>query len=62
MGRSADPFDFFELPWDGRDARGSMVPSGDYVLQLEVLRPLGQEWNPNDWDTWTSGVIHVRTR
>jgi minor extracellular serine protease Vpr len=61
-GRSADPTDFFELPWDGRDARGNMIPQGDYVLVLEVLRPLGRESNPDDWETWTSGVIHIRTR
>jgi hypothetical protein len=30
------------------------VPNGSYVLKLSVLKPLGNESNPADWETWTS--------
>lgn len=62
VGRNSDAFDFTELSWDGRDSRGNMVPKGDYVLILEVLRPLGDPNNPAHWDRWTSGPITVTYR
>ncbi|HYF94233.1 MAG TPA: S8 family serine peptidase [Symbiobacteriaceae bacterium] len=62
VGRNSDPADFTELSWDGRDSRGNMVPQGDYVLILEVLRPLGDPNNPAHWDRWTSGPITVTYR
>ncbi|HWI65278.1 MAG TPA: S8 family serine peptidase, partial [Symbiobacteriaceae bacterium] len=61
-GRNSGPTDFTELAWDGRDARGNVVPNGDYVLILEVLRPMGDPNNPAHWDRWTSGPITVSTR
>ena len=60
VGRNAGPDSFYALPWDGRDRRDSVVPQGDYVLELSVLRPMGNESNPDHWDTWTSGVITVQ--
>lgn len=59
LPRSGDPSAFFALTWDGRDRRGRPVLPGDYVLQLEVLRPLGDERNPEHWDRWESGLIRV---
>jgi minor extracellular serine protease Vpr len=62
VGRNAGPADFLELSWDGRNAQGKMVPQGDYVLILEVLRPLGDPGNPDHWDRWTSGPITITYR
>jgi subtilisin family serine protease len=62
VGRNAGPADFMELSWDGRDAKGKLVPQGDYVLILEVLRPLGDPDNPEHWDRWTSGPVTVTYR
>ncbi|HWI50940.1 MAG TPA: S8 family serine peptidase [Symbiobacteriaceae bacterium] len=62
MGRNSGPSDFTELSWDGRDQRGNALPQGDYVLILEVLRPLGDPGNPAHWDRWTSGPITVTYR
>lgn len=60
VGRNSGPDAFTVLAWDGRDKRGVVVPSGQYTLELQVLRPLGDPHNPSHWDIWESGVITVR--
>ncbi|HYG57595.1 MAG TPA: Fn3-like domain-containing protein, partial [Symbiobacteriaceae bacterium] len=62
VGRDSNPEDFSVLAWDGRNSRGDAVPAGEYVLVLEVLRPLGDENNPAHWDTWTSGPVTVQNQ
>jgi hypothetical protein len=36
-----------------------VVPNGNYVLKLSVLKALGVDGNPADWETWTSPVITI---
>ena len=46
--------------WNGMatlNKKTSLVPNGSYVLKLRVLKALGHEDNPADWETWTSPVI-----
>jgi subtilisin family serine protease len=51
-----------QYSWNGSVAfnKSSMlVPNGTYVLKLRVLKALGDENNPADWETWTSPVITI---
>lgn len=57
LGRSDGSFETFL--WDGRNDKGSRVDEGTYALRLMALRPLGDPYNPNHWDVWTSGTIKV---
>jgi minor extracellular serine protease Vpr len=62
VGRNASEAEFDYLTWDGRDAQGRMVPQGEYILEFEVLRPMGDARNPAHWDTWESGPITITYR
>lgn len=33
--------DHYEITWDGRDKEGSLLPSGEYLLNFEVVREEG---------------------
>jgi hypothetical protein len=55
LGRSPSP----ELyAWDGtfamKNQKARSVKDGDYVLEMKVLKPLGDPENPEHWETWTS--------
>jgi len=55
LGRTPEP----ELyAWDGtfsmKNQKARSVKDGDYVLEMKVLRPLGDPENPEHWETWTS--------
>jgi minor extracellular serine protease Vpr len=65
--RNSTPGGFFALDWDGSyfhsaaaNGRGKQeplirhVPNGDYILELRVLKALGDVRNPNHWETWRS--------
>jgi subtilisin family serine protease len=46
--------------WDGVTTQGKhryVVPNGTYLLRLSVLKPLGEEGDPGDWETWTSPEV-----
>jgi minor extracellular serine protease Vpr len=60
VGRNSTPTAFFALPWDGITQQGNrmvVVPNGNYVIELSVLKALGDDNNPNHWESWTSPVI-----
>jgi minor extracellular serine protease Vpr len=62
VGRNSTATSFFALSWDGVTMRGRnavAVPDGQYVIQLSVLKALGDEGNPDHWETWTSPVITI---
>ena len=66
FGRNATASGFFALDWDGvttktheKHVKQIVVPNGSYVLKLSVLKALGDEDNPADWETWTSPVITI---
>jgi len=67
LPRNSAATSFFEFDWDGtrsqnkdgrtRSDRRPTVPNGTYVLQLSVLKALGNEDNPAHWETFTSPPI-----
>jgi minor extracellular serine protease Vpr len=66
VGRNATPGGFFAFAWDGTrmhdNGKGTpdhrkLVPNGDYVIVMKVLKALGDESNPAHWETWTSPTI-----
>jgi hypothetical protein len=62
FGRNSEPNGFFAFQWDGSakvNNRRTPLPMGDYRLELSVLKALGDESNPEHWETWTSPVISI---
>ena len=64
FGRNSSPDGFFAFSWNGTTARGSShhtveVPDGKYVIKLSVLKALGDENNPDHWETWTSPAFYI---
>jgi minor extracellular serine protease Vpr len=57
VGKNGTPTGFFGFAFDGTTVNGNkttVVPNGQYLLVLSVLKPLGDESNPAHWETWTS--------
>ena len=55
---------YYALPFDGTTTTMSgrktfVVPNGSYVIKLSVLKALGHEDNPADWETWTSPMFQI---
>ena len=68
VGRNSTPGGFFDFTWDGTrmhdNGKGTpdhrkVVPNGQYVIVLKVLKPLGDKSNPAHWETWTSPTITI---
>ena len=65
MPRNSGANGFFAFPWDGTTTPGNegkkifTMPDGDYVVQLSILKALGDKTNPDHWETWTSPVIRI---
>lgn len=66
LGRNSTATSFFSLNWDGTrlhsnggKGKTKLVPDGQYVIVLKVLKALGDENNPAHWETWTSPVITI---
>jgi minor extracellular serine protease Vpr len=66
LPRNSTATSFFEFDWDGTRSQDNgggngdhrkLVPNGTYVLKLKVLKALGNESNPADWETYTSPPI-----
>jgi subtilisin family serine protease len=60
MPRNSSSTGFFAFTWDGTTYNGTktnIVPNGNYVVTVTVLRALGDESDPTDVETWTSPVI-----
>jgi hypothetical protein len=65
--RSSSATSFFAFAWDGTTFTGKgknanqhyTVPNGQYIVELSVLKALGDESNPAHWETWTSPVITI---
>lgn len=59
--RSSTQF-FFSFEWNGTTSAGNkmyVVPNGQYVMKISVLKALGDATNPAHWETWTSPVITI---
>lgn len=62
VSRNSTSTSFFAFPWDGMTVNGKkvyVVPNGAYVIELSVLKALGDSGNPDHWETWTSPVITI---
>lgn len=59
MPRNSGPNSFFAFAWDGVTQSGTVLPDGDYVVVLSVLKALGDPNNPAHWETWTSPVVTI---
>ena len=72
LPRNATDTGFFAFDWDGTRIHSNMtrgrgnqnelfkvVPNGNYVITIRVLKALGNPNNPAHWETWTSPVITI---
>jgi len=62
FGRNSSGTSYYSFPWDGTTFRGNktnVVPDGDYVVVISVLKALGDDDNPAHWESWTSPVITI---
>ena len=62
VGRNSTATSFFVYTWNGTTSAGGkthVVPDGQYVAKLSVLKALGDPANPAHWETWTSPVITI---
>jgi archaellum component FlaF (FlaF/FlaG flagellin family) len=60
LPRSSTSTSFFAFTWDGQTVNGkqtNVVPNGQYVITVTVLKALGNEATPGDTETWISPVI-----
>jgi len=63
FGRSSSENSYYAFPWDGTTVNGNklnVVPDGAYVVEISVLKALGNDDNPDHWETWTSPVITIK--
>jgi hypothetical protein len=37
----------------------NVVPDGAYIVEISVQKALGEDDNPDHWETWTSPVITI---
>lgn len=62
LGRNSSATGFFSFSWDGVTTGGKksyVVPDGQYVVKLSVLKALGDSSNESHWERWDSPVITV---
>ena len=62
MGRNSSENNIFSFVFDGTTTNGkkvNIVPDGDYVVVISVLKALGDDDNPDHWEFWTSPVITI---
>jgi hypothetical protein len=60
--RNSTTTSFFAFAWDGTTMNGNkvkVVPDGQYVIRLSVLKAGGTASNSAHWETWTSPVITI---
>ena len=65
LSRNGTTSAYFSVAWDGTRGQDNgnnkrkVVPNGTYMLKLSVLKPLGDENNPADWETFTTPAFNV---
>jgi minor extracellular serine protease Vpr len=56
-------FGVFDFVWDGtttiKHDKVFTAPNGQYFIQLSILKALGKDKDPADWETWTSPVFEI---
>jgi minor extracellular serine protease Vpr len=63
MIRNSTTTGYYEFTWDGtttvKHNKVFTVPNGQYIVKLSILKALGNEKNPADWETWTSPAFDI---
>lgn len=62
VGRNSTPTGFFALGFDGVVMKGKkeyILPDGEYVFEVKVLKALGNPKDPSHWETWTSPAFVI---
>jgi subtilisin family serine protease len=65
LPRNSTATGFVTFTWDGTrpqdngNNKSHVVPNGSYMLQMRVLKPLGNPANDADWETFTSPVFAI---
>ena len=64
VGRNSAENIIFSFVFDGTTTNGNgkkvnVVPDGDYVVVISVLKALGDSENPDHWETWTSPAFTI---
>ncbi|MHB1119394.1 MAG: S8 family serine peptidase [Bellilinea sp.] len=62
MVRNSTPTGYFAAAFDGFTYAGNkafMVPDGDYVIKISVLKANGKAGNPADWEFWWSDAFTI---
>jgi len=67
LPRNSTATGFFSFVWDGVTFSGTgknanqvtTAPNGSYVVTVSVLKALGDDANPADWETWTSPAFTI---
>lgn len=62
FGRNSSAGGFFSFSWDGMTTAGRksyVVPDGQYIVKLSVLKALGDSSNESHWEHWDSPVITI---
>lgn len=62
LPRNATATGFYAFSWDGVTTAGGknyVVPNGTYLVQLSVLKALGDAANPAHWETWMSPQVTI---
>ena len=60
--RNSGAASFFAFAWGGQTGSGPQVitvPNGVYVIDLSIKKALGDDSNPEHWETWTSPPITI---
>lgn len=68
LPRNSTSTSFFAFAWDGTRMHSNgqkwdktkVVPNGNYIITVRVLKALGNPGNPDHWETWTSPVITIQ--
>lgn len=66
VGRNTTAAGFFAFAWDGTRIHSAgksnlrkFVENGDYIVELRVLKALGDPDNPDHWESWTSPTVTI---
>jgi subtilisin family serine protease len=65
LSRNGTATSFFTFAWDGTRGQNNgnnktkALPDGTYMLELSVLKPLGEANNSADWETFTTPAFTI---
>jgi hypothetical protein len=62
LSRNSTSTGVFTMGFDGQTSNGrtiTVLPNGNYIAVITVLKPLGDPTNPADVETWTSPMFTI---